>query len=55
MSDKMFAWFKCNFCTNKFETKRNMLIHKRIDKIGKVFVNENFKLFNDILVSYGEE
>ena len=18
----MFAWFKCNFCTNKFETKR---------------------------------
>ena len=34
MSDKMFAWFKCNFCTNKFETKRNMLIHKRIDKIA---------------------
>ena len=34
MSDKMFAWFKCNFCTNKFETKQNMVIHKRIDKIA---------------------
>ena len=34
MSDKMFAWFKCHFCTNKCETKRNMLIHKRIDKIA---------------------
>ena len=34
MSDKMFAWFKCDFCTNKFETKRNMVIHKIIEKIA---------------------